>query len=475
MNRAVILLTRKIICCLGIISCTFLFSCKKDSFIITGDALIATSVDSLKFDTVFTSVGSITQSFKISNLNDQKLLLTKVQLIGGASSSFKINVNGYEAPTVNNLEIAAGDSIYVFVTANINPNAANLPFIVRDSIEISYNGNKHTVQLEAFGQNANFLRNKIIKGNITWTNNLPYVILGSLLVDTGASLTIDPGCKVYAHADAPIIVDGTLITNGTSQEQIIFSGDRLDEHYRSFPASWPGIYFRGSSRNNILHFTTIKNAYQAIVAEQPSGTAKPKITMQQCIIDNAYDAGILCVNSSLQANNCLISNCGKNVQFIYGGNYSLTNCTVVSYSTYISHKNPVLTVSNYASQGGTILSADLAASFRNCIFWGEESNKELENEVSVTKQGVTNFVVAFDHCLYRAVSDPANSTINAAIKNIDPAFDSVDVEKGYFNFRITKNSNAPGLDKGVFTSFPKDLDDKPRNVGLTDIGAYEKQ
>jgi hypothetical protein len=29
---------------------------------------------------------------------------------------------------VNNIELAANDSMYVFVTVNINPNTANLPF-----------------------------------------------------------------------------------------------------------------------------------------------------------------------------------------------------------------------------------------------------------------------------------------------------------------------------------------------------------
>ena len=451
----------------------FISSCKKDSFITTSDALIETSVDSLKYDTVFTSIGSITQSFKISNVNNQRLLLSKVKLAGGATSSFKVNINGYAASEINDIEIAPNDSLYVFVTVNINPNAANLPFVVKDSIQILFNGNSRVIKLEAFGQNANFLRNKIIKGNITWTNNLPYVILGSLLVDTAASLTIEAGCRIYSHANAPIIIDGTLITNGTNQQPVIFAGDRLDEDYKSFPASWPGIYFRGSSIDNMLKFTTVKNAYQAIVAEKPSANTNPKVIMQQCIIDNAFDAGIYCVNSSLQASNSLISNCGKNVQFIYGGDYTLTNCTVAAYSSYISHKNPVLTVSNYASQNGNTIAADLNAIFRNCIFWAEEST--VDNEVSVNKQGSTNFTVNFDHCLYRAVADPPNSTLNAVIKNTDPLFDSIDVVKHYFDFRITKNTASPGIDKGVATGFLKDLDDQPRNIGLTDLGSYEKQ
>ena len=453
--------------------CVFASSCKKDSFITSSDARISTSVDSLKYDTVFTSIGSITQAFKISNPNNQKLLLSKVKLMGGITSSFKININGMLSTEASNIEIAAEDSIYVFVTVRINPNVANLPFIVKDSIQIQYNGNSRFVQLEAFGQNANFLRNRIIKGNITWTNNLPYVILGSLQVDTTATLTIESGCKIYSHADAPFIVDGTLRINGIKQDKVVFSGDRLDEEYRDLPASWPGVYFRGTSKNNVLNYTNFKNAYQAVVAEQPSINANPKITLHQCIIDNAYDAGILCVNSSVVADNSLISNCGKNIQLIYGGSYTFTNCTVAGYSSVITHKNPVLTVNNFASQGGTVFTADLAATFRNCIIWGESGL--VEDEVTVAKQGNNIFNVTFDHCLYKAKIDPVNSILTAPIKNMKPMFDSIDVPRRYYDFHMTKSPSPPGMDKGVLTVFSKDLDDNNRNNGLPDLGCYEKQ
>ena len=465
--------TRRTACCLLIAICLLAMSCKKDSFITSSDARIATSADTLNFDTVFTSIGSVTQSFKISNRNHQKLLLSNVKLMGGTASAFKINVNGVAAAEVNDIEVAADDSLYVFVTANINPNAGNLPFIVKDSIQILFNGNKHFVQLAAFGQNANFLRNRIIKGNITWPNNLPYIILGSLQVDSNAMLTIQRGCKIYSHADAPIIIDGSLIINGTKKEPVVFTGDRLDEAYRNLPASWPGIYFRGSSKNNVLTFAEIKNAYQAVVCEKPSGNSNPKLIMHQCIIDNAYDAGILCVNSSLQADNSLISNCGKNINIRYGGDYTFTHCTAAAYSSYIDHKYPVLAISNFASQNGAVLTAAITANFRNCILWGE--GNLVENEIVVQKQGTGSFNILFDRCLYKAAADPASSIINGAVKNQLPLFDSLDLSKHYFNFHITKSGSSPAINKGAATGFFKDLDDNNRNNGLPDIGCYEKQ
>ena len=51
------------------------FSCKKESFIKDKDAPLAIAVDTLSFDTVFTSVGSITQNFTIVNPNSGKIKL----------------------------------------------------------------------------------------------------------------------------------------------------------------------------------------------------------------------------------------------------------------------------------------------------------------------------------------------------------------------------------------------------------------
>ena len=393
--------------------------------------------------------------------------------MGGTASAFKINVNGTAATTLSNVEIEANDSIYVFASVTINPNAANQPFIVSDTILIAYNGNERLVQLQAYGQNAIYLTNKVITGNVTWTNTLPFVILKSIRIDTTATLTIQPGCKIYSHADAPFIVDGTLIINGAKNDEVVFAGDRLDDIYRDLPGGWPGIYFRGYSKNNVLKFSIIKNAYQAIVITGPSINANPKLVIQQSIIDNAYDAGILAANSSVYTNNSLISNCGSNVALVYGGDYNFTHCTMASYSNqYILHKNPVLSVSNFALQGGVAVTANLNAVFRNCIFWADSSF--VGNEVVVNKQGSNIFNVLFEKNLYRLQNDPANSTLTGNIKNQDPLFDSIDVTKRIFDFRISRVM-GPGTNKGVSTIFTKDLDDGNRNVGLPDLGCYEKQ
>lgn len=448
-------------------------SCKKDSFITSGDARLSISTDSLRFDTVFTSVGSVTQSFKIRNDNDQQLRLSSVKLMGGNSSPFKININGTVANELSNIEIAAEDSIYIFVSVTVNPTAANLPFILSDSISIQYNGNQRWVQLEAYGQNAVFMNGVDITTNTTFTNAKPYVILDYLHVAAGVTLTVLPGTKIYSHANAPIIIDGTLNATGMANNKIIFSGDRLDAPYRDFPAGWPGIIFRSSSINNVFQFAEIKNAYQAIVVDQPASNANPKLTLQQCIIDNAYDAGIFSINSSITASNVLISNCANNIAIQGGGVYHFTHCTAASFSNnFLLHKTPVLSVANYTVQNGNPVANNLQAVFTNCIFWGD--NGFVDNEMVVNKEGATPFTVNIINSLYRAIADPSNAAFTNVIKNQDPLFDSIDVANRYYDFRHTK-SPAPGLNQGIATPITKDLDNNNRPVGLPDMGCYEKQ
>lgn len=451
-----------------------LLSCKKESFITSSTAALSTSADSLHFDTVFTTTGSITKFFRIYNQNNQKLRLSKVSLRGGSASLFNINVDGTPGPEVTDIEMDANDSIYVFVTVKIDPTAANLPFVVQDSILIDYNGNERWVQLDAWGQNANFMRSKLITGNVTWTNTMPYVITGGLLVDKDATLTIEKGCRVYLHADAAFVVDGTLKVTGEKYDstRVVFKSDRLDDPYRDYPGGWPGIYFQETSKDNILQYASILNAYQGIVAESPSVNSNPKVTLSECIVDNCYDAGILGIQSSIKAQNCLISNCGNNILLGYGGNYDFNQCTAASYSnSYILHTEPVLAVTNYYEDGNTIYTDNCTASFKNCIFWGE--NGTTEDEVVTDKQGSTTFNVTFQNCLWKVKNNPGNITSSNIIANQSPLFDSINTQFKLYNFRL--QAESPAIDKGANTGITIDLDGELRNAGAPDLGCYEKQ
>jgi hypothetical protein len=448
-------------------------TCRKNGFTNNPEAKLQTSTDSLHFDTVFTTAGSTTQIIKVFNRNDEGIKVSSVRLAGGALSPFKINVDGRPGPVVSDVNVNAKDSFYVFVTVSINPTAANMPFIVQDSIEIIYNGNKLFVQLDAYGQNANFYRNRKITADEIWNNNRPYVILGRLTVDSSAILTINEGCRVYIHADAPFIVNGTLQINGKKGDStnVLITGDRLDEPYRNFPGSFPGIIFTSVSKNNLINYGIVRNAYQAIIVDQPAANGNPKLLLNETIIDNAYDAGIFAINTGVKARNLLVTNCGKNLLLVNGGNYDFTHCTIASYSnSYLQRKEPVLFLANYLNQ--TAPPNVLNAVFRNCIFWSD-GGTQVENEVIVSKVGGGSFNVLFENVLWRVKTDPANTIVRGNKITLDPQFDSINTSKRFYDFRLKPTS--PAINKGENFNVPLDLDGFPRSVGLPDLGAYEKQ
>lgn len=451
----------------------FFYSCKKESFTTSSNALLRLSSDTLHFDTVFTSTGSTTQFLQIFNLNDQGLKIN-VELMGGASSPFKINLDGVSGTIFNNVEILKNDSMYLFATVTINPTITNLPFVVRDSIKFSYNGNVKWLQLEAFGRNAYFLRNKIINSDTTFANDKPIVILGGLLVNENKQLTITKGTKIYCNADAPIVIKGTLRAIGEKWDstKIYFQGNRLDEPYKNYPASWPGVYFDATSKDNIMQFCVLKNSYQGTIALAPSVNANPKLNLQECIIDNTYDVAIGGSNSSINARNCLVSNAGYNVSVVGGGNYNFNFCTFVSFSnSFINHKNPVMSITNAASN---TTSNALNMVVNNSIIYGEGGL--VDNEIVANKVGSNPFAISMNNVLYKMkAADPSIISFSNSLRNALPIFDSVNTSERIYNFR--HKATSPTLNKGNnFGGVTFDLDGNLRLVGSsTDIGCYEKQ
>jgi hypothetical protein len=174
------------------------------------------------------------------------------------------------------------------------------------------------------------------------------------------------------------------------------------------------------------------------------------------------------LNTSIVAENCLISNCGQNAVLIGGGNYQFTHCTMVSYANrYIDHQKPVLTVTNFSDNRAD----PLAAQFTNCIFWGEGGT--VEDEVLLSKNSTAPFQAIFRNVLWKMRTAPALATVTQAIQNQSPLFDSIQASNGYYNFRL--RTGSPALNAGILTGLTVDLDGRPRAVGLPDLGCYEKQ
>ena len=155
-------------------------SCRKDSFTTTGN--LEFSLDTLVFDTVFTTIGSTTEQFKIYNTNNKNILIEEVQLMGGDDSPFRLNLDGISGINHENINMVGNDSLYMFVEVTLDINNQISPLVIEDSIRFRTNGLDQYVNLAVWGQDAYFHYQDQAQG--IWPADKPHVIYGYSLVDS---------------------------------------------------------------------------------------------------------------------------------------------------------------------------------------------------------------------------------------------------------------------------------------------------
>ncbi len=458
-----------IIC--GLLS--FLFSCSKQKILSNGGNL-AFSTDTLKFDTVFTTLGSVTRSFKVYNTNNQAIIISDIRLAGGAGSAFRMNIDGEPVKQISDIKLAANDSIYVFVALTIDPTSGTLPFLVQEKVQFTLNGNISEVQLEAYGQDAHYITDSVLSSQ-TWVNDKPYVIIHSALVDSAETLTIQKGCRIYMHQDSKLYVAGTLRVFGTKTDSVIFQGDRLDRDYfgnRDFPGEWRGLHFLSSSQGSTLNYCIIKNGglTDASIYVQPpwSALGGPMVELNKCVIANSAGYGILAFNSWVRMNNCLVHTCGlQNIAIIEGGNYEFNASTIATFGGLgINHsQQPAVVVLNYRDTSLTgFTGAPLNASFTNCIIDGS-----LDDEAVFANKGAWAYNVSIKNCAIKRNSGFANGIVNSVNSLLSPTSSFVNYSK--WDFHLQSSSPLKGMGVNIPTVID-DLDDVSR-LNPPTIGCYE--
>lgn len=461
---------------LGIV---FLFpQCKKDS--INPDNITLTfSTDTLTFDTLFVSLGSATKFITIRNPYNQEIEIDQIKLSEEMSSFFRINVDGESGNEFENVTILPKDSIYIFVEVTVDPGLGNIPFLIEDAIEFKMATKKQKVVLNAYGQNARFYNGEEIETE-TWDKDLPYVILGGLLVKPGHTLTIKEGVTVYMGGSAGFFVQGTLKIEGTVDEPVTFRGVRLDNitstiKYDEIPGQWLGIFLLRDSKGNHINYARIRNAQYGISMGSTTDISTfnsislsdaPELFIQNSIVHNISVFGLYGILSKIIAENLLVYDCGVHaLAFQAGGDYEFTHCTVYNQGTsFLNHKDPSFYASNYFidSDRGIDVRKPIQLEVINSILFGT-----LLDEVVVDSVKNVGYDVLFSNSLIRTRLATSTSWIfDNCIFNELPQF--TDVSKKDFTLLLA----SPCINYGIVTSVVSDLKNNLRD-GQPDLGVYE--
>jgi len=454
-------------------STLFIFSCEKENFVTDSSAKLSFSTDTVLFDTVFTTIGSVTKQFTVRNPHDKRIEISDIRLAGGKSSNYRLNINGVQTRKMIDLELAGNDSMYIFVEVTVDPTNQNNPLVIKDSVIFETNSNSQNVKLVSWGQDVHKINGEII-GTDTWQADKPYLIYNSALVDTGATLTIEPGANLHFHRNSRFYVAGTVIADGTKENPIVFQGDRLGNDYEDVPGQWDGIYLMAGSKDNVMDYVEIKNAIIGLQVDTLGNSSAPTLAISNSKIKHMTYAGIYAQGSNIKANNCVIGDCGSfALALTLGGNYEFYHTTIGNYWYGSTRNTPSVVLNNYYKDtSGNFITRGLEkAVFGNCIIYG---NKESEIGFDEEPDEDEIFNYTFDHSLLKLDRkiDTNNSHYNNIILNKDPRFVSTnehDLQLDTLSPAIDVGSDAYGQE------YPFDIEGNSRiSDEGSDIGAYER-
>jgi hypothetical protein len=439
-------------------------NCKKTELFSKSN--VTFSLDTLVFDTVFTTIGSTTKNFKIFNPDSKTIELDEIELMGGKNSPFRINVDGSTGTKFLNNKIEGKDSMFVFVDVKLSVTGKNLPVVIEDSIRIKTNGKNQYMNLMVWGQDAYFHYLDTLKEEV-WKNDKPHVIINYAMIDSTKSLTINAGTKIYLHKNSVLYVKkSSLNIQGTKENPVVFQGDRLESYYKEVPGQYYGIYFQEALPSSI-NYSIIKNGTAGIhVFSSQNNISNPTVKISNSILQNNSSYGLfLFSNPWVEIENTIIAKNGTYGVFILqGATFKSTHSNILGYATSDNNSGALAIKNNYTNPKNKITYVSpLDIIINNSIIYGFKDDEILFdtiNDKAAIKYSFTNNLLKLKN-----TSNKSNFKKN--IWNKTPLFKDVS------NNDYHPDQGSPLFSGGdPLLSLPIDLDGKKRNNPPT-IGAYE--
>lgn len=443
----------------------FIASCAdSDDFSSNSSLKLTLGEDTLRFDTVFTTVGSATRHFKVYNRNNNSLTIESIEIMNPQKSGFRMNIDGETGTRISNVDILKKDSIYGFFEVTVDPLNVNNPVLIRDSVRFVTNGNVQYLYLEAIGRDVYKWTGKIFTSDTILFAEKPYLIYDSIRVDENVLLTIKENVELYFHDKASVEVYGTLKVEGKTGEPVVFRGDRLDYFngpvpYDNVPGLWQGIVFHPQSYNNHLENAIVRNTVTCLNF-LPSDLQYKKASLVNVVLHNAQQNILASTNCDIDVSNTQLTNARVATLALHGGRYSFLHCTIANYYRWEPRFTPSVVIDNKESPF-------TQCDFINSIVYGSLSKELLfENEPENYR---------FQNCLLK-VEEVNNPNFIDVIWNEDPEFKDIGTNRYYYcDFSLKSTSPARDrADRAYSLMLPNDLKGISRlNDADPDIGCYE--
>lgn len=444
-----------------------LSSCIDDSFTTDPKDVLTFSVDTVKFDTVMTAKGTTTKQFVIYNKSKKQINISDIRVAGISKAHFYLNVDGSKGKVFHDIEIRGGDSIYVFVEGLIDKVDSNMPEEINDRIDFVTNGVTQSVKLNAWAQNVRILKGEILTKDTRLTNETPYVIYDSLVVNPNVTLTIDPGTTLLFHDKALLEVYGTMKAIGTKDKPIVMRGDRLDHvvgeiDFDIMAGQWGGLLIYSGSYGNEMQYVDIHSTQYGIQVAS-SNPNKMSLHMFNSVAHNSESYCLLTINAWVEAEGTEFSDAPDGVVAFLGGKIRATQCTFGNYYLFAPIDGPNIAFFENDEAGSL---SPLDCKIINCISYG------LGYDVNLGDMTGTNIWIY--NTLFKSTGNDDDHFFNCVWAG-DPKY-YVNRDKYIFDYRLRNESDA--IARGDRSLCPESArydrygNDRFASGSATDLGAY---
>ena len=447
-------------------------SCKKIKGFSKGN--LTFSIDTLVFDTVFTTIGSTTQLFKIYNEDSKTVTIDQIELMGGTDSPFRINIDGIPGKLFSSVKLEGKDSLFAFVEVTLKVNNQTNPMVIKDSIRFRTNGKDQYLQLRVWGQDMYYHYSRLTEGNQLldlnegiWPNDKPHLIYGAAFIDEGKTLSIQAGTKVYFHKNALLYnYKGTLNVNGALNNEVIFQGDRLESDYEDVSGQFYGIYLDHALPSSI-NYAIIKNGTTGIhlFENNTSNTNQYTLRLTNTKIFNNTNNGVLIYSgASVYADNCVISkNGGFGLLVLLSGDFNINHCNILGYNS--SSKNQAVGITNHFIIDNQMHVGSIHQGIiRNSVIYGNQTSEIAFDTIGNTPGVTLNFDI--QRCLIKKEIVGTDSYYtNGNLWNIDPLFNNITNNKYTFTNSSPLNGSADILYPTLSGLTIEGITINPPNIG----------
>ena len=441
------------------------------------------SVDTVRFDTVFSSTGSTTQILKLYNPTSEAIRLRSVSFADGRF--FRVNIDGEtDLSRMAGFEIGSQDSMFVFLKVFVDPTDSNTPVLISDRLIIQTDV-RHEILLEAYGQDVTILDRLHITSDTTLADLKPYLVRHYLVVDSGNRLTIAKGTTFFMGDSAQLVVRGELTIAGTLQEPVVFRGSRTYHIYDKVPYDyvsglWGGIYIIDHDGKHLQHqldYVDIHGANVGLYCLAADKKQLPQISVTNSRIHNHSMYGIAMQNFDSEIVNTEVSNCASYCVYLAGGTHRLVHNTIASYfnsSSVVLHSVARDNVSALFVNNLSKNNARTVLQLTNCIVAGlRQQNFTIATPMPQLYSGTF-----CNNCLRSDSVDYIQYIDNYFLKSQDTLFVNTYFDRNkelYYDFRLDSASVARNIaDTTTARLYPIDRLGHNRFAdGMPDAGCYE--